>query len=814
MTEIKHKLIPISALSGVLLLAGCAQDGVSVDNPGPVAAHWQVLERYCYDCHNNIDRAADLVLDRLHPDNVAADAATWELVLRKLRGDLMPPPDRPRPDREAQDLFVAAFEQRLAEVAEASGPRPGYVGLHRLNRTEYGNAVRDLLNVDVDATTLLPRDDSRDGYDNIASVLSVSPTFIEQYVAAARTVAQLALGDAQAGPGSTTYVSEGSASDRRHIAGLPLGTRGGLAVTHHFPADGEYRINVADMAQALWVFNMEFEHTLLVLVDGREVYRTLIGGDEDMKAIDQHDQSAADFINERLKNIAFEATAGPRQVAVTFLARSFAESDDRLQILDAGGGQDRILNISSFEIQGPFNPTGVSDTPSRRLVFSCHPGGEADSTQAAQCAQEILGRLARRAYRRPVTDADMERLMRFYDGAAASGGFENGVRGALTAILASPEFLYRFTSPEDVRPGAIHTLSDVELASRLSFFLWSSIPDEELLAVAEQGRLGDPQVLEAQVQRMLADDRAGVLVSNFAFQWLNVAALDDVEPDRQVFPHIAGVDPRDAYRRELELFMRSILLEDRPIMELLTAGHTYVNETVARMYGIHDVRGDQFRRVELENPLRHGLLGKGAVLMATSYPNRTAPVLRGEFILDHLMGSPPAPPPPDVDTNLADDRGEAPRTVRERLAEHRRNPSCNSCHGMMDPLGLALENFNAIGEWREFDELAGVPIDASGELVTGQYVAGPLDLREALVSEPVRFARTVTEGLMTYALGRSLEYYDMPVVRRIVSEAGRDDHRLSSLIVGIVRSDAFRLLEVPDAAETPAVASATDLILQ
>ncbi len=392
--------------------------------------------------------------------------------------------------------------------------------------------------------------------------------------------------------------------------------------------------------------------------------------------------------------------------------------------------------------------------------------------------------------------------MDFYRAGRDAGGFETGIRKAVTAILASPEFLYRFATPEDVSPGARHALGDFELASRLSFFLWSSIPDEELLAAAERGGLKDRETLEAQVRRMLADERARVLISDFAFQWLDVASLDDVEPDRGVFPHAAGsTDPREAYERELELFMRSILLEDRSVLELLTADHTYLNETVALLYGIDGVRGDQFRRVELDDPARRGLLGKGALLMATSYPNRTAPVLRGKFILENLMGSPPSPPPADVDTDLAEPEGDEPKSVRERLAAHRANPSCNACHGVMDPLGLALENFNAIGEWRERDRLTGTAIDASGELAGGGELDGANDVRAALASEPERFVRTLTEELMTYALGRSLEYYDMPVVRRIVDEAAREDYRFSSLVLGIVQSDAFRMLEVPGAPE-------------
>ncbi|MBN1237300.1 MAG: DUF1592 domain-containing protein, partial [Gammaproteobacteria bacterium] len=733
--------------ASALALAAAALAACS-DGPEPVAQHWDVVEGYCFDCHNSIEQVGDLALDALSPEDVGQDAATWEKVLRKLRGGLMPPPGGPRPAAEELDALVASLEHRLGEAADSAGPRPGRVGLHRLNRTEYANAVRDLLGVRIDAAALLPRDNSKDGYDNNASALTLSPTFLEQYVAAARTVAMRAVGDPDAAPGSATYVNDGGAgSYKRHIEGLPLGTRGGMAVIHDFPADGEYLINVADMAAALWVYDMEFENTLLVTLDGREIYRTTIGGEEDQRAIDQTGQPAVDRINQRLKDIRFDATAGPHQIGVTFLARSFAESDDRLDLMVPGGGQDRILEVESFEIQGPFAPTGVSDTPARRRVFSCRPQAQGGAKQAERCAAEILSRLARRAYRRPVGKDDVDRLLGIYRSGAGAGAdtesfeFEAGVRKALTALLASPEFLFRFAAPpEDLSPGADYVLNDFELASRLSFFLWSSIPDDELLDLAEQGRLSEPGVLDAQVRRMLADERARVLVTDFAFQWLDIAMLDDVVPDPQIFPHAASAgsprgeqgDPREAYEQELSLFLASILLEDRSVLDLLDARHTYLNETVALLYGIDGVRGDQFRRVELEDSVRFGLLGKGAVLMATSYPNRTAPVLRGKFILENLMGSPPSPPPPGVDTDLVEDLSETPKTVRERLELHRKDPSCTACHAIMDPLGLTLENFNAIGEWRERDRFAGIPIDASGTLAGGEEIYGPDELRDAL----------------------------------------------------------------------------------
>lgn len=810
MSEIRRQRV--CALLLLLPLSAVSISLHAQDTAPRVDSHWKVLEQYCFDCHNTTEWSGGLALDLLQPEGIAEEAEVWEQVLRKLRGGLMPPPGNPRPAGQEEAALVGALEARLDQAAAEAGPRPGYVGLHRLNRTEYANAVRDLLGVEVDTEALLPRDNSRDGFDNVASVLTVSPTFLEQYVAAARSVALQAVGNADASSGGNTYVNPNEGSYKRHIAGLPLGTRGGMAATHHFPADGEYLLNIEDMASALWVFDMEFANHLLVTLDGREIYRTTIGGGEDLKAIDQQGVAAADRINQRLKNIRFQAAAGPHQVAVTFLQRSLAESDDRMRLMVPGGGQDRILQVGSFEIQGPFNPEGVSQTPSRRLIFSCHPGqGEA----ATDCARRILGNLARRAYRRPLRDDDLDVLMDFFREGQAAGDFDSGIRKALTAILASPDFLYRHTSPADATPGEVHELTDLQLASRLSFFLWSSIPDEPLLALAEAGRLSEPRILREQVARMLADERAGVLVEDFAFQWLDVAALEEVEPDSNIFPHAANTgsstraengDPRAAYRRELALFLESILLADQPVTGLITARHTYLNEQVALLYGIRDIRGDQFRRVELEDPNRFGLLGKGAVLMATSYPNRTAPVLRGQFILDKLMGAPPAPPPAGVDTDLSESgAGQQPRTIRERLAEHRENPSCNACHGVMDPPGLALENFNAIGEWRERDRFADRPIDASGELPGGERLTGPADLRRALASAPERFARTLTEELMVYALGRSLSPHDMPVVRAIVDRAAEQDYRFSALVTGIVESTPFRMQQVPDEDESMAL---------
>jgi len=785
--------------------------------PASLTQHWDMFDKYCVKCHNFTDWAGKIAFDTMTPDQISDNQAVFETAIRKLRGGLMPPPGNPRPPTSDIASLTTALAGYLDEVEAAKGPNPGHVGLHRLNRAEYANAVRDLVGLQVDPATLLPHDNSEDGYDNMASVLQVSPTFLEQYVSAAHTVAAKAIGNAKAGAGSATYVNNGTDSFKRHVEGLPLGTRGGLVADHDFPADGDYVINIADMAAALWVYNMEFENTVLVTLDGREIYTTTVGGDADQKAIDQNGVSAADKINERLKNIHFHATAGQHKVGVTFRARTFAESDSRLQEYVPGGGQSRLLRITSFEIRGPFNPTGVSETPVRDKIFSCYPEAQADM---APCAREIISHLARRAYRRPVSDTDLAPLLKFYDIGKQQGGFDDGIRMALTAILASPDFLYRTaTPPAKAKPGQVYTMNDLDLASEVSFFLWSSIPDDELLSVAEKGELHKPEVMAAQVRRMLADQKSKALVTDFAFHWLDMDRLAEIEPDASIFPFAAaagnplrgeGGDPRPAFLKELGLFVGSVLRQDKPVLDLLTANYTYVNERVAHLYGINDVRGDQFRRVTLTDPDRFGLLGKGAVLMATSDPNRTAPVVRGKFILENFLGAPPNPPPGDVKTDLPETKpGETPHTVRELMELHRSKPSCNFCHGILDPLGMAFENFNAVGEWRDTDRFARTKIDASGQLPDGTKLDSPVDVRNALMREPELFVQTFTEELMKYALGRTLKYYDMPTVRAIVRDAAKDNYRFSSIVLGIVSSDAFRDREMPDAPAKPAVKQAS-----
>jgi len=538
----------------------------------------------------------------------------------------------------------------------------------------------------------------------------------------------------------------------------------------------------------------------------------VVGGEDDMKIFDQVLDGALDRVNIRLKNIRFFATAGPHRIGVTFRRRTFAESDDRLQQFVPGGGQERMYPVRSFQLLGPFDANGLGPTPSRERIFTCHPD-RGDGPEL--CAREIIGNLATRAYRRPVTEEDMSELLAYYRDGVEDGGFEAGIRSAVTGILASPFFLYRGERvPAGLGPGEIYAIDDVELASRLSFFLWNSIPDEELLQLGIDGRLGEPSVLEQQVRRMLADPRSETLASNFVHQWLDMKRLDEVVPDSVVFPYASGRgDPREDFGTELTLFADSIFREDRSVVELMTASHTYLNERVALHYGITGVKGDQFRRVELERSERWGLLGKGAVLMAAAYPNRTSPVLRGAFILERILGVPPATPPPNVEALDENDIGTTNAlTVREMIARHRASPACYSCHAVMDPLGFALENFDATGAWRDRDRYAGEAIDASGELPDGTPLDGPDALREALLGHPEDIVETFTGRLLMYATGRTLEYYDMPTVRRIVSEAAEDDYTFSGIVLGVVRSEQFRMRRVPRPAGMDVAASVAESV--
>jgi mono/diheme cytochrome c family protein len=788
-------VIAVIGLAGVLNAAPASQELVSTD------AQLATVRQYCLGCHNDKAKIGGVSFDGITASSIAKNPELFEKAVRKLRGRVMPPPGARQPDGKAVDSLVAWLEDSLDKVPNEAHITDQVV-LHRLNRKEYENAVRDLLLVEVNGAELLPQDDTAQGFDNIASALQVSPSFVEQYVIAARNVAVKALGKGDARPQGWTFRAP-PGNQLTHVPGLPLGTRGGILAKVDLPADGEYRINIADMATHIWGNGMEYENPLVVTLDNKIVYQATIGGEEDMKLYDQVQNGALDRVNARLKNIKFQATAGPHNIGVTFRRQSFAQSDDQLQMFAPGGGQDRSYRVNSFQLLGPFDVKGLSETPSRDRILICNPAH--DKTMPEACAKEIFSTLAKRAYRRPVTNDDISELMQYYADGVKEGGFESGVRAGITGMLASPFFLYRGERvPAGLKPGEKYPITDLELASKLSFFLWNSIPDDELLDVAARNKLSDPAMLDKQVRRMLADERSQTLASNFVFQWLEMKRLDDVVPDNDVFPYASGrLDPRPDFRTELTLFAGSIFREDRSIVDLLRANHTYLNERVALQYGITDVKGDQFRRVELKDSVRWGLLGKGAILMAAAYPNRTSPVLRGSFILKYLEGVPPATPPPNVPTLDDKDIGTTKAlTVRQLMAKHRASPACSSCHSVMDPLGFALENFDATGMWRDKDRFAGTAIDSAGELPDGTKINGPDDLRNALLRRPEQFVQTFVENLLTYSMGRTHEYYDMPTVRSIVRDAAANDYRFSAIVQAVVRTEQFIMRRVPEPVES------------
>ena len=776
---------------------------VAPSTAAPSTPQRALINQYCVACHNDKLKSGNLTLSALNLEAVGESAEVAEKVIRKLRGGLMPPAGAKRPDNRAAAEFVSWLETGIDSGVTES--RPGRVPLRRLNRREYGNAVRDLLGLNINPAAWLPDDNVKGNFDNNAAALQVSPNFVDQYIHAARAVALEAIGNPKAPAETVTYGdvanmvislppsgAPGTGRQQHRLEGMPFGTRGGFTVEHNFPADGEYELTIGDMALAREVPRMEFENTVIALLDGKEFYRTNIGGEADHKAIDQRLDPAVEEINGRLRKIRFRAPAGQHKLSITFVHRTFAESDERTRTVALEGGQERIQAAHALQIRGPLSVAGLSGSPSRARIFICEPR---TPREEASCANRIVENLARRAFRRPVTAGDLNPLMAFYKAGSATGGFEGGVRDAVSAILASPHFLYR--AEAGAGTGAVRTITDLELASRLSFFMWSSLPDDELLKLATESRLGQPGVLAAQVRRMLADPRASSLSEDFAFQWLHVAKLDEITPDRGQFPHAAGLlDIRAPLKRELELFVDSVLRSDRSVMDLLTADHTFLNERLAMHYGIETVKGSHFRRVTLEQKARHGLLGKGAILMLTAYPNRTSPVVRGAWILDRLLAAPPAEPPLEVPALPENGRGQPARTLRARLEQHREKATCFACHGVMDPLGLALENFNAVGQYRANDPDTRSLIDSAGQLPDGTTITGPDDLRRALVDRPDhQFVQALTENLLTYALGRSLDYRDMPTVRRIVREAASDNYRFQSIVLGVVSSDAFRKRE-------------------
>lgn len=763
-------------------------------NASPTATgHRQVVTQYCVTCHNSRLQTAGLDLETADfaGSPVGVHAELWEKVVRKLGTGSMPPQGVRRPDQQALDSLQGWLEQELDQAA-AARPNPGRPLAHRLNRYEYGNAIRDLLQVEVDVSTLLPPDDAAYGFDNISEVLGLSPVQVERYVAAAEYISALAVGEPHAAPGSQTYRVRHDRSQDEHAEGAPFGTVGGIQVRHFFPVDAEYSFQVTLFRTNLDVVRgLENPNDLEITVDGERVFVHTIGGGADQPEPGEISKESGDAIDARLQ-VRVPIKAGSRSVGAAFIQRRGA-STIRLQpfLRSSAGPYDATgrPHVSTMTVVGPFNATGPGDTASRRRIFECRP---AQATAERRCAEQIITTLARRAYRRPPTKDDLVPLLAFYEAGRRDGTFETGIQRALHRILASPKFLLRVErQPSGPSTGRPYRLSDVELASRLSFFLWSTIPDDELLGLAIEGRLTDRATLEKQVRRMLADQRSRALVQGFASQWLQLRNLRSLVPDSETFPDFDD-QLREAFARETELLFESIVAEDRNVLDLLRADYTFVNERLAKHYGIPYVYGSHFRRVAVPDERRRGLLGHGSVLTVTSHADRTAPVLRGKWILDNLLGTPPPPPPPDVSIDLAEpDEGAPPLTVRDRMKLHRQSPQCASCHNLMDPPGLALENFDAVGRWREQD--AGQAIDATTQLSDGRKVDGVVDLRNALLTRERVLVRTMTEKLLTYAVGRGLQHHDMPVVRGIVREAAQRDYSFSALVLGISRSLPFQM---------------------
>ena len=776
-----------------------------------------LLDRYCVRCHSDALLTAGLTLQGLDISDVGSDPEVWEKVLGKLRTGGMPPPGRPRPSEDEAAPLVSWLETSLDRLA-LDNPDPGRPAVHRLNRTEYGNAVRDLLDLEVDVATLLPPDDSGGGFDNIADVLTISPLLLERYMSAARKVSRLAIGD-PALRAVLYRVPRTLVQDGRTDEDLPLGTRGGTAIHHYFPVDGEYvfklrmkRNRIDEIRGLLHTYRID------VLIDGQRVQSFPVGGDrieQGKEGLEETYTALANYLTHADDDMEFQVpvTAGPHVVGVTFPSRSTeieGPSEKPVQPIswDYYHAKLGLAGIGSVEVRGPYNVTGPGTTPSRDRIFSCRPSpGDSESLERS-CAEQIISTLARRAFRRPLTDADLRTLLEFYDTGRADGGFEAGIELALQRILVSPYFVFRVEhDPAGIAPGAPYQLNDLELASRLAFFLWSSIPDDQLLDLAVGGQLSSPAVLDGEVRRMLADPRSIALVSNFAAQWLGTRNLPFAVPNEDRFPEY-DANLRRAFTRETELFVQSILREDRSVVDLVTADHTYVNERLARHYGIPNVQGNWFRRVSLgpDQVARGGVLGHGSVLTVTSLATRTSPVNRGKWILENILGTPPPPPPDDIPALEEEDTEGEAFSMREAMAVHRKNPVCASCHAKMDPLGLALENFNAIGAWRiraEDDEV----IDPSGALPGGATFTGPIDLRRVLLSKPEQFAETVVEKLLMYATGRGLEYYDRAAMRSIAREAAADGYRLSSLVLGVVRSVPFQMRRSAEGQAESTVAS-------
>jgi cytochrome c551/c552 len=781
----------VVACLAVSLLAGWA----SAQTATAASDNGATLKQYCFTCHNDKLKTAGLSLESMDLAHVANNADVWEKVIRKTRVGMMPPQGLPQPDAATRQALVSWLQTSLDRAA-AEKPNPGRPLVHRLNRTEYANSIRDLLGLDVDTTTLLPPDDSGYGFDNIADVLGVSPVLLEAYVSAAGKISALAVGDPNIGVAGQTFRVRQDESQDVHIEGLPFGTIGGTLIKATLPLDGEYVLQPKYFRTNLGVLRgLEYPNQCETTVDGRRVHLASFGGDADFKANLINMTTAADAVEARCA-VRVKLTAGPHVITAAFLRGSSSENSVRLQpfirssndTLDPAGHP----HLDSFVITGPYNPTGSGDTPSRRKIFTCHPTTKA---QEEPCARQILTALMHHAYRGQGTDKDFQNVMAFYEKGRGDGTFEKGIEVALERMLASPLFVFRAErDPANVAPGAIYHISDLDLASRMSFFLWSSIPDDELLRLGAAGKLHTQPVLDQQIRRMLIDPKSQALIDNFAGQWLYLRNLRTMIPNSLEFPDFDD-NLRQSFQHETELFFGSIIHEDRNVLDLMRADYTFVNERLAKHYGIPNIYGSNFRRITITDEARKGLLGQGSILMVSSHTDRTSPVVRGKWVLDNLLGAPPPPPPANVppldESNL---KAGHVLTMRERMEAHRANPYCATCHKMMDPIGFSLENFDATGAWRTKEGgTGGTKIDASGQLLDGTKINGPVELRKALLKNPEIFLGTFAEKLMTYALGRGLSAPDMPVIRSIVREAGKNDYHFTSFVKGIIESTPFQM---------------------
>ena len=772
-------------------------------SPAPTQSHKATLDRYCVTCHSDRLKTAGLTLESIDTANIAGAPDVWEKVVRKVRVGMMPPQGSPAPDAASRVALVSWLTGEL-DAHAAAHPDPGRPLVHRLNRAEYGNAIRDLLDLEIDPASLLPADDSAYGFDNVADVLGVSPVLLERYLSAAGKVSALAVGDPDSGVASETFRVRQDASQDRHVEGLPIGTVGGMLAHTTMPLDGEYVIQPRLFRTNLGAMRgLEYAHQLEITVDGARVHLASFGGDEDFKASLKNPTLAGDDVEARSR-ARVRLTAGPHTIGVAFIEKTAAQNSWRLQpflrsshdTFDPTG----YPHIDVFSVTGPYNAMGSGDTPSRRRVFLCRP---ATTAEEEPCARRIVSTLARLAYRGQATDEDIQRLMSFYATGRRDGNFEKGIQLALQRMLASAKFALRVErDPTNTKPGSVYPLHSLDLASRLSFFLWSSLPDDELLRVAEQGKLRTPVVLRQQLRRMLADPKSEALVTNFAGQWLYLRNLKNMVPLSTEFVDFDD-NLRRAFEQEAELFFASIMRENRSVLDLMDANYTFINERLAKHYNIPGVYGSHYRRVTLTDEARRGLLGKGAILMVTSHTDRTSPVVRGKWVLDNLLGAPPPPMPANVPP-LDENGQQAGRvlTMRERMEVHRRNPVCANCHKIMDPIGLAMENFDAVGSWRTREGgTHGTAIDASGVLLDGTKVDGIVSLRKALMRNPEIFVGTFVEKMMTYALGRGVAATDMPTVRQIVRDGGSQNYRFASMVEGIVNSAAFQMRRVPTAQE-------------